>query len=159
MASLMEELISYTAKGKDDIVLLRIPTEKLDKNKLLIRSQNRMLGSYNIKTKASEYLEKLIRNGIEEKEAVKIALDKKTAEHIINAEPAKNAKLFKQRKEALEYIYPEDIPISSAEKIGEVNVRDLRATADYDPIRPMRSIFTKLLKGTAEIKGAELLNC
>ena len=45
------------------------------------------------------------------------------------------------------------------EKIGEVNIKELRKTAKYDPVRPMRSIFTELLKGTPEVKGAELLTC
>lgn len=73
--------------------------------------------------------------------------------------PAKERKLFQQRKEAIEYIYPEDIPTSKFEKIGEVNVDELRKTAEYDPLKPMRSIFSALLKGAPEEKGALLLNC
>lgn len=73
--------------------------------------------------------------------------------------PAKERKLFQQRKEAIEYIYSEDIPTSQIEKIGEVNVEELRKTAEYDPLRPIRSIFSALLRGTPQEKGALLLNC
>ena len=49
--------------------------------------------------------------------------------------------------------------MSNVKKIGEVNIAELRKTPEYDPVRPMRSIFTNLLKGTPQVKGAELLTC
>ena len=49
--------------------------------------------------------------------------------------------------------------IDICEKIGEINIGELRKSTEYDPIKPMRSIFSALLKGTPEEKGALLLNC
>ena len=80
-------------------------------------------------------------------------------QHMKAGSSIRERKLFQQRKEAIEYIYPEDIPTSRIEKIGEVNVDELRKTTEYDPLKPMRSIFSALLRGTPQEKGALLLNC
>ena len=169
--SLQERLLQQISKGEDEIVILRIPTANLDSDKLVIRSQNRLFNwgySKNaneafkqvdkIGTEAgsSNWLEKIqgiLRDIITKQES------KNCAAHLTSGEPAKMSGLYKQRKEALEYVYLDNIPMSCAEKIGELNVRELRATAEYDPLRPMRSIFTNLLKGSPEVKGAELLTC
>ena len=73
--------------------------------------------------------------------------------------PVNESKLYTKRKQAIEYVYKDNIPITDAEKIGELNIAALRSSTEYDPTKPMRSIFTALLKGTPEVKGAELLNC
>lgn len=81
------------------------------------------------------------------------------SEHLKTGSSVKERKLFQQRKHAFEYIYPEDIPVSKIEKIGEINVEELRKSAEYDPLKPMRSVFSALLKGTPQEKGALLMNC
>ena len=171
--SLQERLIYQVAKGKDEIVMLKIPTTKLSPDKLLIRSQNRLFTWVNsdCADEAFDFTQKLLTN--EQNSSVgwlnkvrnllKSFLSKKESrgvvEHLTSGAPAKMSSLYKQRKEALEYIYLDDILMSDVEKIGEVNIKALRETADYDPVRPIRSIFTNLLKGTPEVKGAELLSC
>lgn len=80
-------------------------------------------------------------------------------QHMKVGSSIRERKLFQQRKEAIEYIYTEEIPTSQIEKIGEVNVDELRKTTEYDPLKPMRSIFSALLRGTPQEKGALLLNC
>ncbi|MDR1327584.1 MAG: hypothetical protein LBJ74_04180 [Heliobacteriaceae bacterium] len=143
-ANLKEKLLEQAAKGSNEIVILKIPTSKLNKTKLKIRSQDKCfdwLRSDAEKCKSAEEFRSLFPE----------------YKHIFEGDKALLAKLYKQRKESLEYIYPSDILISNVKKIGEVDVTALRATSEYDPSKPMRSIFTKLLEGTPEAKGAMLL--
>jgi len=169
--SLQEKLIEQVAKGEDEIVILKIPTTKLDSDKLVIRSQNKLF-SWAFSDKADEAFKQIPAMGNEAcpngwlnkvreilKDIIAKQESKKYAEHLTTGTPAKMSSLYKQRKEALEYVYLDNIPMSNVEKIGEVNIAALRKTAEYDPVRPMRSIFTHLLKGTPEVKGAELLTC
>ena len=172
--SLQQLLIKQASKRQDDIVILRIPTAVLDKDKLVIRSQNRLfswLKSAKAKEVAAEMTEKMIvkkepneHNLFESGRSLFVNLIKQkeshdVAAHLTHGEPAKMSKSFKQRKEAIEYIYKDNIPISKAEKIGEVNIQEIKESAGFDPLYPIRSIFTNLLKGTPEEKGAKLLNC
>lgn len=169
--SLQEKLIKQATKGKDEIVILKIPTTKLDLDKLVIRSQNKLFSWVNsdkakeVVTQISKIKNEACPNGWLNKvrgiikDIITKQESKKYAEHLTTGAPAKMSGLYKQRKEALEYVYLDNIPMSNVEKIGEVNIVELRKTAEYDPVRPMRSIFTNLLKGTPEVKGAELLSC
>ena len=165
--SLQLALLEHTAKGSDDIVLLKIPTANLDTSKLAIRSQSTYFSWYDKNKSAIEKFvyetdvnsinksyEEKFRDYIKEK-----AKNTKEGKMIIGEVPAYLNKHYMQKKHALEYIYKDNITISQIEKIGEVNIAELRQTAQYDPIRPIRSIFTALLKDTSECKGAELLNC
>jgi hypothetical protein len=170
--SLQKRLIKHASKGSDDIVILKIPTKNLKQDLLKVRSQNTLFNWVNsenadkIYSNVSRKIHKIPR---EEKGWIDkflsilktqlLKTNQNSVLHVIDGAPAKDASLLKQRKQALEYIYQEDIPISSVEKIGEVNLTQLRSSAEYNPTKPVRSLFTSLLKGTPEVKGAELLNC
>ena len=170
--SLQEKLLGQVAKGSDEIVIIRIPTAKLDPNKLIIRSQNKLF-SWAFSGKAEEAFEQITQrvnnealpnswlNKVREilKDIITKQESKKYAEHLTTGAPAKMSNLYKQRKEALEYVYLDNIPLTDVQKIGELDIKALRESVEYDPIHPMRSIFTKLLDCTPEVKGAELLNC
>ena len=165
--SLQESLVNFVSKGSDEIVILKIPTSSLDLDKLVIRSQNRLFSWYS----SSKYDEaKNIISKMKDKEfgnkfpevltdVITKLESKSLAYHLTKGDSCKLSALFKQRKEALEYVYLENIPMSNVEKIGEVNIAELRKSVEYDPVRPMRSLFTNLLKGAPEVKGAELLTC
>ena len=172
--SLQQRLITQTAKGENNLVIYRIPTAKLDSEKLFIRSQNVCFDWVNKNVEKLDCLsDEVLANygGVfkEENEAAIVAdfreLFKKTfkgnknAEHLINGASAKFSKFFKQKKEPIEYLYRDNIPADNIEKIGEVNLTDLPFFNQYDPNKPIRNIFTALLAGNPEIKGAELLNC
>lgn len=184
--SLQDQLIKQVAKGQDEIVILKIPTAKLNPDLLKIRSQHTLFNFY-----SSDSFRKFSQEGLElmerqpkfreisrlsdfpeegfskfkalYKDFLTKLFDKigqkDVGEMLVEGIPAKYSKLLKQRKKAIEYVYFNEIPSSNFEKIGEVNISKLRKTADYDPVRPMRSIFSKLLQGTPEEKGALLLNC
>lgn len=80
------------------------------------------------------------------------------SKEIIKGSSAKERKLFQQRKEAIEYIYPNDIPASSIEKIGEVNIDYNKLFSPEENIvkKVIHEIYSKLLKGNPE-KNATIL--
>jgi len=175
--SLQEKLLSQVAKDENEIVMLKIPTDKLKHNKLKIRSQNILFKWATSKEGTNIFKEacRTAREGNstaelrnwkatisnEYRKALKLIMgnDLKTFKHLTEGTLAKDSKLFKQKKHAIEYIYEDTIPISDVVKIGEVNLETLRTSRLYDPSKPIRSIFTALLQGQPEVKGAELLKC
>ena len=79
--------------------------------------------------------------------------------HVYKGATAKERKLYQRRKEAIEYIYPDNIPAGQIEKIGEINLDILKEAKGYDSLKPIRSIFSAMLKGSPQEKGALMLNC
>lgn len=124
------------------IVLLRIPTKNLDKEKILIRSQNR-----HFRTVAKDNFDDVY----DEWECTGITPKGEFA-HTFSADSAKKSKLYKQRKEAIEYIYPLPIEVSKIEKIGE-----LPASFTYINKTSINELFSEMLKGTPEEKALVLL--
>lgn len=166
--SLQSQLLRQCKKGKDELVILKIPTLNLDCEKLLIRSQQR--GFSHLEGNKDELIEfvrkDLLRAEFEEKDvpdmvlrSINRYLDKLRIQdnQLYTGYPVRESKLFKQRKEAIEYIYSEPIGIDKTTKIGEVNVEELRSSTNYDPMHPIRSIFSALLSGTPEAKGVKLI--
>jgi len=167
--SLLEKLVQYVSKGKENLCILKIPTKELDRKLLVIRSQNLLFSltsdtfckKHNRKD-ISELVAGQISNGDSPEGSLLFALEKylpKMADHLEFGVPAKFSKLYKQRKEAIEYIYPNPIPVNCTQKIGEVNITELKKSQNYDILKPLRSIFVQLLKGTPEEKNAQLLDC
>lgn len=164
--TLIEKLIEYTYN--DEIVLLRIPTASIDKNKLFVRS-HKIVSDFcfskdvSMAEKAlSEECERIndwssYGNRIREilTNALSKLNNKNIVEHLQAGTPAEMANLYKQRKHALEYIYKDNIPISAIEKIGECSVKEAKEASEY----PIRDIFRSLLKDRAEFNGTELLTC
>ena len=166
--SLQSRLLRQCKKGKDELVILKIPTSALDYQKLSIRSQQRGFSYLDgDKEELVEFVRKdLLRSDFGEKDVANMVLrsinrylDKLSRQdnHMFTGSPVRESKLFKQRKEAIEYIYSEPIKIDKVEKIGEVNVEKIKSAPEYDPMHPIRSIFGKLLSGTPEAKGVKLI--
>lgn len=145
----------------DSLVLLRIPTKNLESDKLKVRSQNRLFSWIKnneeafYKIKNSDRGDELSRI----QKLVYLTENDETMTNLLGETPAKDSSLFKKRKEAIEYIYKEDIPIGSVEKIGEIEATSIRFFLREDTQNPVKvkNIFLELLKGHNEIKGAELL--
>lgn len=179
-----ELLFRVGANDAGDVVILRIPTKGLDSSKLRVRSQNRLNTFVKLNNDSEEKLIKLQQDYIKSElskldtsvlstdeyinkcqEIAEKAMEKfpfsedrlyvPISEHIISGAPAKERKLFQQRKEALEYVYPDNIPASLIEKIGETNVDDILLPTKKCS---MRDIFSRLLRGTPEEKATLLLN-
>lgn len=189
----LQGLLSHVAKNTEDVVILKIPTNNINAEKLKIRSLNRLLSiskqnekaQLEIASKCSNnrynYVEtelsKLDKNKLSPTEYRKVfesilaEAEKKFplpenlgelcvpySKEIIKGSSAKERKLFQQRKEAIEYIYPNDIPASSIEKIGEVNIDYNKLFSPEENIvkKVIHEIYSKLLKGNPE-KNATIL--
>lgn len=94
-------LLGQVSKGGDKIVCLRIPTATLDHDLLKIRSQNRLFRG---------------RSAMQKWSIPKVYAHKK------EGAPAVESGRYKQRKEALEYIYPQEIPMDNVELVGRADV-------------------------------------
>ncbi len=75
--------------------------------------------------------------------------------HYLNGDSARFQTLYTRRKKPIEYIYGENINISDAEKIGELNLKlnleEKDKILDFVNKRPFDSLL-KLFKGTPEEK-------
>lgn len=126
------------SSGKGDLVILKIPTSKLDSNKLFVRSINRLF-------KFEDSQENFNKLSTSQKK------------HLRGETPANEAILYKRRKEAIEYIYKDNIPLENVQQIGNiVNIAALRKNSKFG-INPVKFIMQSLLEGTSEAKGAELI--
>jgi len=123
-------------RDKGNLVLLRIATENLDTEKLTIRSQNKLFENENMFSKLGKTLQ----------------------DHLRGMTPAIEAPLYRNRREAIEYIYGEDIPIESVQQIGNiVNIASLRKDIKFS-INPVKFILQALLANTPEGEGLKNLN-
>ncbi len=164
--SLMKKLIKRVLIFNKTLVLLKIPTDKLNTDELVVRSQNEVLSIFHKKNRSEfnnmqDLISKNLAEGFDEAKASVFAAEKCYPDlmpYFKTGIPAKYSKLLKQKKQALEYIYPHHIPIDDVQKIGEVNLPDFRQSAEYDKSHPMKSIFKQLLKDTPESKALCLLN-
>ncbi len=143
----------------DGLVLLRIPAKNLESDKLKVRSQNRLF-SWVKNNEDALYKIKNSDRGDESSRIRKLVYLTEKDENKTNLfgeTPAKDSSLFKKRKEAVEYIYKDDIPIDSVEKIGEIEAALTRFFLNNKSQNSVKSIFLELLQGQNERKGAELL--
>ena len=115
---------------KNNLVVLRIPTASLDIDKLKIRSQHEFF-----KFKFSEQP------------------SCKASPHLQGFTPATESRRYNNRKEAIEYIYQSNIPITAAERIGHPdNILDLRKNQHNIDLE----ILSRAFEGSTESKGLEV---
>lgn len=149
-SDLATKLMHQVSKGSKDVVLLKIPTQSLNKENLFIRSQNRYFKEY-------KSLDDIYVHAKKEGKDVGISLlnwlnkyeGQGYVQHIQGETSATLASKFKQNKEAIEYIYKDTIPMNMVQKVGET-------TVDTTSMN-IKELFMSLLKDAPEIKGAELL--
>ena len=160
-------LAHVSGANREDVVLLKIPTKQLQREKLGIRSQDvlysnaeylgaeqvEFMKKYNCKTE--EEVLQLLEN--DETAFNKFANMFKRYLHLTRGTNAGNQRLFTTRKDAIEYIYPEAINIKNVEKIGQINPSEFELTSEFNPNKPMQSVFGKLLSKQPEQKGALLI--
>ena len=170
-----ELLLRHVSKKRNKIVICKIPTSKLQYDKLTIRSQNRLNDFTQsdfvycnaipeAKTIATVFQRGMHRT--EEQDLFKTFLKESLkehnipdVEHCIYGAPVKEAFKYEQAKEAIEYIYNDNIPVSNIEKIGEVDLMWKMITGKSKDKTPLKSIFSTMLKNTSEAEATELLNC
>ena len=138
----------YPVDNENELVILKIPTDKLDKTKLKIRSQNRFF--------------KFMKS-----EQVINCAPCALREHLEGETLANESRRFNNRGEALEYIYQENIPINYVEQVGQtVDIYQLRQnlktkiseakslSSEEITLEALKQVF----KNTAEEKGLFLIN-
>lgn len=129
---------SSASIGTGDLVVLKIPTANLDSNKLFIRSMNKLFT-------------------FEESDKSFGDISSELQKHLKGNTPAREAPLYKMRKEAIEFIYKDNIPLENIQQIGNiVNISSLRKDLKFGA-NPVKCIMQTLLMGTPEVKGVELL--
>jgi len=127
------KLIDQVTKGEDNIVALRIPTEGIKKEKLIIRSQNMTFSAHKKEGFNDAYLNWLLEGRIPSGEL----------SHLYKGDYAQKSKLYKQKKKAIEYIYSHNIDISKVERIGDVKI----STVEKQSIK---ELFLKLFANSPE---------
>ena len=128
--------VKSVLEGKNKLVILKIPTDQLDPNKLKVRSQNR-------------FFKCLLSNTYE---------DLNLNEHLRCETPAIEARRYKNRKEAIEYIYQDKIPIHLAKPVGNiVDIPALRSSSEFDKNNPVKEILKHVFEGSPEGKGLKKL--
>ena len=160
-------LKKVSGANKQDVVLLKIPTKQLQKEKLGIRSQDVIYSNAEyLGGEQADFMKKFNCHSEEEllhllendDDAFKqFANIFKRYLHLTKGTNAGNQKLFITRKDAIEYIYPEIIDIKNVQKIGQINPSEFESCAEFNPNRPMQSVLGKLLEGQPEQKGALLI--
>lgn len=134
--SLQESLLMYVAyfntpsliQDKNKLVILKISTDKLNLKKLFIRSQNRFF-----------------ENLLSHKDTKSLSFELK--ECLEGNISASKSKIYKNRKEAIEYIYKDDIPIEKAKQIGQI--LDINSL-NIDTNNQVKAILQMCLKGEPE---------
>lgn len=127
--------IKSAIEGKNKLVILKIPTDQLDQDKLKVRSQNRFF-QFKLKDR----------------------FNFNPNEHLRCETPATEARRYKNRKEAIEYIYQDKIPIHLAEPVGNiVDIPALRSSREFDKNNPVKEILKHVFEGSSEGKGLKEL--
>lgn len=148
------QLLEKINNKSDDIVILRLSTQNIDKSKLKVRTQEDLfkvthfvkenLKEKNINYENIEDLGKYCRNFL------------KNSYKYLSGVSASKAPLLKQNKKSIEYVYPEEISIDKFEKIGEANIKELKKINEYSK-NPLKVLFSKLLKDNPEGKSVFLI--
>lgn len=128
-------LLNQVSKDSGKVVCLRIPTKYLNHKLLMIRSQNKLCEG---------------------------SLVDKVISHMETGAPANLANLYKQRKEAIEYIYQKDIPIERVELVGTSSLpslepRILQTLSIIEQRNIVLKTFRNLFNGQPEAKGLDAM--
>ena len=126
-------LLGHVSKKSDKVVCLRIPTKYLDHDMLMIRSQNKLC---------------------------KCALSREIIPHIKTGMLSKFSNLYKQRKEAIEYIYKEDIPVDKIEFVGVgdfpyLKLEDVIVMPKEEQRNIVLNVLKKIFTGQPEATGLD----
>lgn len=148
-----EKLLKQAAKFGDEVVLLKIPTKILNKDKLFVRSENVVFD----KLSANIYDKRDIQNFVLTPENRKL-MDARittfgdlflkrtrelilqnesplTASHLLGETPVEYAELLDNKGEPIEYLCREDIPMSSVIKLGDVKLSDYKDLSVQDRVK------------------------
>jgi len=133
--TLQQKLIKWTSNYfTDEIALLKIPTESIDKAQLVVRRQDKL---FKLSQKYNEPVDMYMAYN-------KGEIPEELMDHITIGTPARFAHKLDGKKAPLEYIYPDKIDPNKLEVIGRGNVPVGRV--DFN------SVMKSLVKGQPEEK-------
>ena len=130
-------LLFQAVKNGHKIVCLRVPTKNLNHDLLKIRSQNKLA-------------------------KCEITQENRYAEHVKKGAPAKDSSLYKKRKEAIEYIYQEDIPLDKTELVGEIDISHISidtalSWSKHQQKDEVKAVLRRIFSGQPEQKAIDAM--
>ena len=136
--------LGYEATG--NIVMLKIPTSMLNARKLRIRRQKLVRCGHG---KQQQEMQDVlndphrISNGLE------------NLKYMFQGENVANVPLYNQRKEAIEFITPDAIPMSNVSLVGKAKVDTKITDKAHWEMQELPEVWKDLTKGTPEAKAFE----
>lgn len=135
---------SQFGDAKCNIVMLRIPTKNLDARTMRLRRQKLCrMGKGNLQKEQENFF----------KDPYKFSNSLKGMQYSMQGESIANVSKYNQRKEALEYIIPEEISINNIGLVGKVSVDKAALSKAADDKKDLPQIWKELTDGTPERKA------
>ena len=91
-----------------------------------------------------------------------ITQENRYAEHVKKGAPAKDSSLYKKRKEAIEYIYQEDIPLDKTELVGEIDISHISidtalSWSKHQQKDEVKAVLRRIFSGQPEQKAIDAM--
>ncbi len=134
----------FLFENNGNIVLLRIPTNKLDAGTLRLRIQEKVrCGRENY----AEFAGDLFDNPYRMSESME------GFRYSVQGEKATNYSLCNQRKQAVEFITPSEVSMDDVQVIGRANIDKEEVSLADKLNKSMPKVWQELTKGSAEAKA------
>lgn len=146
--TLLNNVAGRLLKPNGNIVMLKIPTHELDVRTLRLRLQKLCrMGHGNVQQEQESILN----------DKYKFSNALEGLRYLMQGESVANAPLYNQRKEAIEFITPNEIPIDKVSLLGKVNVDKERIDRAHWDMQDLPDIWKALTQGTPEAKSFECM--
>lgn len=147
LLSMIADKLGFETSG--NIVMLRIPTKDLDARTLRVRVQK-------LCRCGAGGSEQDFQRMLEDPHRGSNALS--SMQYAMQGENVSKVPLYNQRKNAIEYITPSEIPIEKVSFVGKANVDTKSLSEAHEQMKDVPSVWHSLTKGTAEHKAIEHMN-
>lgn len=136
--------LGYQETG--NIVMLKIPTSTLDARKLRIRRQKLVrCGHGNQQQEMQDVLN----------DPHRISKCLENLKYMFQGENVANIPLYNQRKDAIEFITPDEIPMAKVSLVGKAKVDTKVTDKAHSEMRELPEVWKELTAGTPEAKAFE----
>ena len=146
LLSMVAGKLGFQTKG--NIVMLRIPSSELDARTLRVRRQDLCRSGHgNILQEQENFMQNKF----------KFSDSLENLRYIMQGESIANVPKYNQRKLAIEYVTPQEIPIEKVELIGKANVSTEELDKAHWNMIDLPEIWKEMTKGKAEHKAFEYM--
>lgn len=157
-------LLEFCTKGSQDLTILKISTQDLEKSLLRVRSADILTPGLDYHVLINKVKKALMKKyNVDEEGLLKLIENNSDVKNnaIKELKPFIETSLtssgltpkLKAKKKAIEFMYPEEIPTNSIEQLGVANV-----SVGPNELRSPKEILSELLKGYPEEKALKLLS-